>query len=207
MKQNPKKKSLLVEAKKFESNLAKIKKESSVVCHTESDKQLLAYIMQSFSFYGSNKPLPNGWVYAGQYDFILKHGKFYQSQELTDEETKIVTNALRNLSFKPRMKECFYNGQMLALSDETNTIKYCEGFGMSIIPMNHGWCVINDKVIDLTWKDDEGKNYFGEFDKSYFGFTLANDVVRKKQMATSMAVSFLDDWHGGWELFTKPFNK
>jgi len=198
-------KSNKISIKEFESNFKKLKKETNIIAYTKSDKQLLDYIQQSFTFVIGNRNAPEGWHYKGQYDFILQHGKFYNSQELTDEEREIVSVAIKNLGFKPRMKECFYNAQMLALNDYTNKIQYCEGFGMSLIPCNHGWCVINDKVIDLTWKDESGNNYFGEFDKSYLGFTLTNDVIRKKQLKTSMAVSFLDDWHNGWEIFLKPF--
>lgn len=195
------------QARKFEKQLSKVKKECSIVIHTESDKQLLTYIQQSFSFFASPKSLPKDWVYAGQYDFILKHGRFFMSQPLTDAEREIVNEALKNIGFKPRMKECFYNAQLLAMNDKTGQIKYCEGFGMSIIPCNHGWAMINDKVIDITWKDDEGKNYFGDFDKSYFGFSLPTERVTQKMFKTGWAVSWLDDWKGGWELLTKPFTQ
>ena len=173
----------------------------------ESDKQLLDYIQSSYDMFYKNRELPKGYVYKGQYDFILQHGKFYIPQALTKEENTIVNNAIKNLGFTPQPKQCFYNAQMLALADTTKQLKYCEGFGNVVIPCNHAWCVINDKVIDVTWRDKNKNNYFGMFENSYFGFVLSNETIFDKQLQTGFAVSFLDDFNNKYELLKKPFKQ
>ena len=147
------------------------------------------------------------FYYKSQYDFILKHGKFYESQELKSHEQLIIKKALKRIGFQPKKKQCFYNAQMIALSDNSGQIKYCEGFAYSIaIPMNHAWLDINGKVVDVTW-DDNGKPIMGIIpeNKSYIGFTLDKTTIRDKQFRTGMACSFLDDYNDGYQLFRKPF--
>lgn len=171
-----------------------------------TDKRVMHYIQLSAEI-ATNHKIPKGFAYRGQYDFVLQHAKFYSPQELTREEKNIVKDAIKNLGFVPQMKQCFYNAQMLACVDMLGKIKYCEGFANSIIPVNHAWCTINDKVIDLTWRDKKGKNYLGNFppEISYFGFTLPTEKIREKMLKTSWACSYLDDWKNDWELFKKPF--
>jgi hypothetical protein len=174
-----------------------------------ADKQIQEYLQMHVNVMeqmGKGK-MPEGFSYMSQYHFIMQHGKFYQPQELKSHEALIIKKALKRIGFVPKKKECFYNAQMLALTDNSNQIKYCEGFALTIIPTNHAWIEINGKVVDPTW-DVDGKMILGTFpdDKSYFGFNMSKSDIRDKQFKTGMACSFLDDYHDNFQLLKKPFN-
>jgi hypothetical protein len=137
----------------------------------------------------------------------LKHGKLYEPKELDSTEKQIIKKALKRIGFHPQKKECFYNAQMLSLSDNTGKIKYCEGFALKIIPTNHAWIELNGKVIDVTWTDKEDNVFLGTFpdDMAYLGFNMDKPSIREKQFRTSMACSFLDDYMEDYKLLKNPF--
>ena len=174
-----------------------------------ADKQVKKYLEENLEMVnGINSNIPEGFYYSSQYDFILKHGKFYEPQELKSHEALIIKKALKRIGFIPEKKKCFYNAQMLALTDNSGQIKYCEGYALSIIPLNHAWIEINGKVVDVTWEKDGGGHILGTFPdtKSYFGFNMSNSDIRKKQLKTGIACSFLDDYNDDFKLLRKPFN-
>lgn len=169
-----------------------------------SEKSILDYIRVINSLPAGTKK-PDGYYYNSMYDFLIQHGKMYKSTPLTREEIIIVENALSNMTEPPQKKFCFHNSQLLSMSDHTGTIKYVEGFAFSVIPVHHGWCEINGKVIDITWGN---QRIFGTIPESsaYFG-VLFNDTrsfVRKiiKYQETH---SLLDDYRDDFQLYKMPF--
>ena len=173
-----------------------------------ADKHIKDYLEMHLDMLSQmNVQTPKDFCYKGQYDFILKHGKFYEPAELKSHEQLIIKKALKRIGFVPQKKQCFYNAQMLALTDNSGQIKYCEGFGLKIIPTNHAWIDINGKVVDVTW-DVDGKPIMGTFpeDIGYIGFNMSKDKIMSKQFKTGMACSFLDDYNDDFELLKKPFD-
>lgn len=86
---------------------------------------------------------------GGAADYVLDRGAGFESRALNAEQREYV----RSFGNRWRLKECFYNGQMLA--DSFERLTYCEGFafGNSGIPIHHGWAVLDGThVIDLTWR-------------------------------------------------------
>lgn len=95
---------------------------------------------------------------ANMYGWVLEHGRQYNSAALPDDVAK------------GEVKECFANAINCALE---HGYTYAEGSacrpeGARAIPMavHHAWCVNDaDYVIDPTWDDPEGSEYYGvEFD-------------------------------------------
>lgn len=110
------------------------------------------------------------YPYTGLEDFILKHATPAVCTQLVDDD------------LRGEPKQCFYNAQMLAINDPTLT--YVEGYAQSVIPIHHGWCRDADGcVIDPTWKDPEGKLYFG------VGFRT--EYVRQQILDTGFAGSLI----------------
>jgi hypothetical protein len=152
-----------------------------------------------------NHKKPEGWYYNGAYDFLQQEGKFFKSQELTEEERLYVMEAINNLGFVPQPKQCYYNANLLAINDFSGRIKYAEGLAYSgYFPIWHGWNTINGKVIDLTWLKEFGKlsrrkigqeeMILGTFDKdrAYFGAEMDTNLIRKIILKSGISCSLLD---------------
>ncbi|WBX70873.1 hypothetical protein [Tenacibaculum retecalamus] len=141
------------------------------------------------------------FYYKSFEDFVFKEGIEFTCNELTEEETKIVKDAL-GISKSSKGGECFYNAQLLALSDSTKKIEYWEGYTTSSIPtlpILHGFNVINGKIIDVTHKINK-KHILGDFgkDKEYIGVKFETSRILEQIKAGKPSVSFIDDWNDGW---------
>jgi len=138
--------------------------------------------------------------------YVLRKGKAYAPADLTDSELEIVMSAALRSGKQYRMKECFYNSQMLVMSDHTDQIKYVEGYGLRIIPTLHAWCTINGKVVDLTWRTDAvevrrfDNRFWGRFDGEYFGVEIDKAYIARIMVKDRVAKSLLDDVENGWPL-------
>jgi hypothetical protein len=121
------------------------------------------------------------------YDFILAKGIMFHKRE-PSKNFEIV----KKLPFRAKVKECFYTSQMLALEDDKN-IKYFEGYGFDdIMPVEHAWCVIDGKVVDLTWeKKDKMFNKNNDGNCIYFGVEIPIEMVREHIVDTGMSDSML----------------
>lgn len=69
---------------------------------------------------------------------------------------------------------------------------YVEGYAAGIIPVLHAWCVDSDgKVVDPTWDDGIGTEYFGvPFNRAF----VMTAVVDKG------SYGLIDDMNGRWSL-------
>lgn len=87
------------------------------------------------------------------YDFLLEHGREFKAGRLPK----------RWLSQCGKWKECFRNSSLAALDNPK--LRYVEGYATGVIPvpMHHAWCIDSndDRVVDLTWKDQQKCAYFG----------------------------------------------
>lgn len=97
------------------------------------------------------------YPYLGLDDFVLQHGRFYESQKLTKDELNYLQVIKANYGKRFLPKQCFYNSQMWLLTTDRfltappgMVLRYVEGYSTSVIPIHHGWLTLNGKVIDPT---------------------------------------------------------
>lgn len=97
-------------------------------------------------------------TYSGVHDYVLDRGRqFDAATALTADERDVVRAAAAEAraawACTFEVRECFWNAQLLAMSDPTEALRYCEGFAQGhLIPVHHAWVTINGKVVDLTWR-------------------------------------------------------
>lgn len=113
---------------------------------------------------------------AAYYKWILENGKLFTEKDQDRKFTKY---------FRKRANGCYYNAQMLSL--DNRKLKYFEGWGITEavgIPLEHGFNVIDGKVIDISWSDG----------KEYFGVEIPKDFIRKEMLRTETAGTILFRW-------------
>lgn len=110
--------------------------------------------------------------------YILANGTLFVGREPSEN--------IKGLLFEPIMKQCHYNSQQLSIHKK---YRYFEGFAMNTsVPMEHAWCVADNKVIDVTWTMwYEGINTNQDKTCVYYGIEIPVDFVWKNQLETSMA--------------------
>ena len=145
-----------------------------------------------------------GYAYDGPAEFIIKHGKEYESAELTSQETEMLQHVLKR-QCDYEAKKCFYNAQSIGLA---GTIGYVEGYADSLgIPMEHAWNTINGKVIDMTWKmNNNGEPVLGVIPEGweYYGVELPHELINK-MWSTGSSSTLINDWENGFPLLKEPF--
>lgn len=119
------------------------------------------------------------------WNFLLQNGREFKEHLGDYKKDKRIRNWL--CKRKPKMKNCYYNAQLLVL-DNPN-LKYVEGLATSKrlgIPFEHGWCIFEGKIVDVTWKDDGDE---------YFGVEIPTDFIRKRIVVTGMSQNYLGDYY------------
>lgn len=156
------------------------------------------------------------YFYNSIYDFFIQEGSYFNFRKITEKELEIINSAVSNLTFTPKLKECFYNAQMLCLNDTSENIKYIEGYvkipniGISIY---HAWNIINNKVIDITYRLDSNLNISnsGNFilgnlnGYKYFGVELSKSKIQNYYENSSIAYSLVDDFHSDFYLLKEKY--
>lgn len=156
-----------------------------------------------------NKFRNKEWYYNGIYDFILREGKQYKSQKLTEDEKEKVMGLIDSFTYlfgEPKSKQCYYNSQMAAMTD--SSFHYVEGYALASmgLPLAHAFLVINDKVVDLTWKHkDTNELIAGEHSLEYWGIPIHIDDIKKACFDTSMSQSHLEGWWNKGALYREKF--
>jgi hypothetical protein len=90
------------------------------------------------------------------FQFFLDCGRDCQVLPLTMEEARYIAHLVHECGgyaqFQPG--NCWQNAQRLMLKDDERRLEYCEGYftggRINNLPIHHGWCSINQKVVDLT---------------------------------------------------------
>lgn len=152
--------------------------------------------------------------------FVLKYGRRFASQTLTEAERKIVVDAIENFAaFEgiPQPGFCFGNAQMLAGSDDTKTLRYVEGYCSHIIPFLHGWCEINGKAIDITLRRDFNLTLYdvhdiiqadqwnlGEFPEEYEYYGILFPDLGKIVAQCYGPGTLIADYERDWPLLRNP---
>lgn len=147
---------------------------------------------------------------------IIDNGIEFKSSPLTDSELEdlelLVEYTSEMCDFL--QKECFHNAQMLIRTEEeiksdlTHDIQYFEGYFIRdglLIPVHHGWVVINGKVVDLTIQQEDlqapldgfENRTVGEFSDSvgYIGIEIDKQDILDRIEAASETHTILDDWN------------
>ena len=123
----------------------------------------------------------NGWYTTGH--FVLKNGKQWQSGHPLPDDVKPM-----------KAKECFKNAAEMAI--DSSRFIYCEGYGLSIIPVMHAWCLDKDgNVIDPTWA-----NFAFEKGREYFGIAINTKYLITHLCKTERYGSLIDAWDSGWQM-------
>jgi hypothetical protein len=146
----------------------------------------------------------NRYAYNGPAEFILKHGKQYQSAQLTPEEMEMLKDILK-VQCRYKAGQCSYNAQDIGL---TGRIGYVEGIADSLgVPMDHAWNTINGKVIDMTWKmNNDDQPVLGVIPEGweYYGVELPYQLITK-MWGTGKQHFLINDWHNDYPLLKGPF--
>ena len=174
----------------------------------QSDKELKGYLKGFATLMGRNKSVANNdYYYKSLYHFAVKEMQYYKPAHLTSAEKSIVMRAIKSLGFKPQVRQCFYNSQMLALNDDTNAIRYVEGYGKNLIPTLHGWCEINKKVIDVTWKED-GQYVLGQFndERSYAGVIFPTEYCAASMLKNGFCGTLIEDYKNDYPIMKKKWD-
>lgn len=117
-------------------------------------------------------------------NYFLKHSKkFTLNQKLTKKEIEIINESCRFNNIKT--KQCFYNSQMICLESE-GKLKYYEGWFNDLLPLEHGWNVLNGKLVDKT-----GELLNLKSNTEYLGINIPLNFIRKNMLNTGMAESLL----------------
>ena len=148
-----------------------------------------------------------GYYYSGAEDFLLQHGKHYQSQELTKEES----DYLKKLYYETKrykMKQCFYNAQSLS-QFSGDKIKYVEGYLHSgIMPIEHAWNTLNGKVLDFTMSHaNNGKPILGIIPAGwdYYGVDLPTNMITKYWQQHGKSDAMIGNWMENFPLLKNKF--
>ena len=146
-----------------------------------------------------NMGKPTDFKYYCMEDFVLQHGKQFESKKLSQEERDYVNRLLHKRSFP--IKQCFSNTFMLVGSSR-NSMIYTEGFFLSVIPIHHAWASYRDAVIDPTIrlnlfkKEADFDRVIGEIPETlfYYGVKFDWTAVKKYMVGKKATGSMLDDW-------------
>jgi hypothetical protein len=83
------------------------------------------------------------------YRLLLQKGEFFVGAAAVKADPVVHAHVRR---YRPKPKECFFNGQLFVVFDDTGHATYYEGFVTDVIGglVHHGWLVVNGVVIDPT---------------------------------------------------------
>lgn len=161
---------------------------------------------------------PKRATYSSLEDYVLDRGRSYQSA--TPDEGALVEVLREADRLDPQPQRCFYNAQLLVGFCDDDRIRYCEGYaqGDAVIPVYHGWIVIGDAVVDLTWRPmavewrerRSGERYADRVvgtlppGWAYYGVEFDAETVRRHVSKRSLSCPIIDDWRDGWPELHKP---
>jgi hypothetical protein len=139
------------------------------------------YIMDISNFMRANESMRIATIF---HEFMLTEGKEFREHLTLDYKKD--KRILKWLSRNPQKQACYYNSQLLAVDNPE--LKYFEGFATTKklgLPLEHGWCVFEGKVVDVTWKDNGDE---------YFGVEVPVGFIRKRMVETQMSRDLLRDY-------------
>ena len=158
--------------------------------------------------------IPEGYTFASYEDLVLDRGTTEVSRALTPEQRLLVRDYLRTAN--PKLKECYYNAQRLALY-APDRFTYREGWAQgSTLAVQHAWCVLDGEcVIDLTWRHGKfrerayattARRVRGVLPEGweYRGISYSKEAIEERIYSFREWASFHDDWRHGHPLLKTP---
>lgn len=125
----------------------------------------------------------NGWYSTGH--FIKTHGRLWKPCPELPKSVRPGT-----------AKQCFKDAALLAM--RRPDLIYCEGYGLSIFPVLHAWCVDQSgKVVDPTWTGN------GIYAREYFGVAILTDYLTEA-LLQQKHYCLIDAWEQRWPMLTAP---
>lgn len=118
-----------------------------------AEYEILRYLVLVRNMKRTGYTVPEDWLYSGQEDTILRHGRVFKRLGPTKPDFDPVFT---------EPKACYSNACLLANADESLT--YVEGYAMpdGLIPVHHAWLVDAKGVVhDPTWDFKRGVGYVG----------------------------------------------
>jgi len=179
---------------------------------TEHQQHLLNYLQANVAMRHTITDKKPGLYWCIE-DYLLQHGKWFESQSLTKDERAKLLLVLGKERFP--IKECFSNSQKVIVYHKRAGLKYFEGYFFRegiCFPILHGWLSLNDKVIDLTARLKQPRHsgrlrnrVLGEFPEGrvYFGAEMDLEWILSRILRTKSWGSLLDSWEEGFPLLTK----
>jgi hypothetical protein len=148
--------------------------------------------------------------YTSVVDYILDRGKYYQAQELSQEQLDYLDQVMERSGYFFAPRECFSNAQYALLFDVENRMAYVEGYahGQAPIPVHHGWLTIDGAPVEITWRDHSsnrsGPMIQPKLDFAYFGVEFDRDDLARQMFEKQFLGTVIDDWEAGWPELQKP---
>lgn len=120
---------------------------------------------------------------------LLEKGEHFIGREPVNNNPVTKVWAKRN---RPKPKRCYNNAQLFALDHPE--AKYYEGYWSAfVIPVHHGWVVLDGKVIDFTAEAGERslkrrgiKHHGNPTTEEYFGVHIPTEFIRESILETKM---------------------
>lgn len=123
---------------------------------------------------------------------VAVDGIAFPSADLDESERLVVERAIalftaRGFTVVP--KHCYLNAWRLTHADKTQQLQYVEGFAAIPecgLPIQHAWCSINGKVVDLTWA--RFAPIFDVHDAEYIGRIFSRKALKVLKCKGSSAL-------------------
>jgi hypothetical protein len=135
----------------------------------------------------------------GFFSELLKRGECFEGR--TPVKSHPATKAWAKRE-KPKPKMCFMNAQRFVLDHPD--AKYYEGYWSAfVIPVHHGWVVLDGKVYDFTAEaadhslKRENRNLKHESDpttEDYIGVHIPTEYITKSILKSKMWSDILGEW-------------
>lgn len=166
------------------------------------DADLVAF-MKTIS---SIMPPRPGLKYTTFEGYYLAEGHPYPHAPYTETEADRIEAGIVKAGIQPRIKECFYNAQSLAL---WGGFGYAEGYALASdlpVAIHHAWAVFDGKPVDVTLrreKDPPGLLQRASLNLSrvaYYGTEFPKSVIAAIWRKEKIARAVIEDWKGKFPL-------
>ncbi len=157
--------------------------------------------------------LKDGVLFGTTDEAVYHHGDPFPTDPLTDDERAVLLKLFKHLPFVSIIKQCFRNSTLLAQHARMLEVPlhYAEGKCASLIPIDHAWCSLNGKPIDITLRElNEGNIRKPEkllarvernlAENAYWGYEVPYRERNRHLIRNRRYCPVMDDPAGGYPL-------